>query len=76
MTQRVANPPGRQGPGRVPERIVERLDLEAVPRASGLLPGDRRAFGLGEGTELAQLRAYQLGDDVRRLDASASARTG
>jgi uncharacterized protein (DUF58 family) len=76
MTQRVANPPGRQGPGRVPERIVEGLDLESAPRASGLLPGDRRAFGLGEGTELAQIRPYQVGDDVRWLDAAASARTG
>ena len=31
---------------------------------------------MGSGTELAQLRPYQLGDDVRQLDAAASARTG
>jgi uncharacterized protein (DUF58 family) len=55
---------------------VEALDLVIARRAAGVLPGERRAAGLGTGTELAQLRPYQVGDDVRRLDASASARTG
>lgn len=32
--------------------------------------------GAGAGTELAQLRPYQVGDDVRRLDPAATARTG
>src|ERR1700744_5072623 len=32
--------------------------------------------GLGLGTELSQMRPYVLGDDVRYLDAAASARTG
>jgi uncharacterized protein (DUF58 family) len=73
---RVADPPGRQGPGPTPDRAVRTLDLGVARRASGLLPGERRAAGLGEGTELAQLRAYQVGDDVRMLDAAASARTG
>jgi uncharacterized protein (DUF58 family) len=31
---------------------------------------------VGLGTELAQLRPYEAGDDVRHLDAAASARTG
>ena len=31
---------------------------------------------MGDGTELAQLRPYQPGDDVRRLDPAATARTG
>ena len=31
---------------------------------------------MGAGTELAQLRVYQPGDDVRQLDPAASARTG
>src|SRR3712207_7603941 len=33
-------------------------------------------FRSGSGTELAQLRPYEIGDDVRHLDPSASARTG
>jgi uncharacterized protein (DUF58 family) len=31
---------------------------------------------VGVGTELAQLRAYQVGDDVRQIDPAATARTG
>src|SRR5213593_4187092 len=45
-------------------------------RAAGVLPGERRAPGVGAGTELFQLRPYEPGDDVRQLDAAASARTG
>jgi uncharacterized protein (DUF58 family) len=55
---------------------VEALDLVLARRASGALPGERRAAGRGTGTELAQIRPYQFGDDVRRIDAAASARTG
>ena len=60
----------------MPQRLVEVLDTPVAHRASGALPGDRRAAGLGAGTELAQLRPYEPGDDVRHIDASASARTG
>src|SRR4051812_2450482 len=56
--------------------LVETLDLVLARRASGALPGERRAAGRGTGTELAQIRPYQFGDDVRRIDAAASARTG
>ena len=56
--------------------LVEALDLVLANRAAGALPGERRAAGLGVGTELAQIRPYQVGDDVRKLDAAASARTG
>ena len=41
-----------------------------------MLPGDHLTAGLGAGTEIAQLRPYEPGDDVRRLDPAASARTG
>ena len=56
--------------------LVEALDLVLARRAAGAMPGERRAAGRGTGTELAQIRPYQFGDDVRRLDAAASARTG
>jgi uncharacterized protein (DUF58 family) len=69
-------PDGRQGPGPMPAALVEALDLVVARRAAGVLPGDRRAAGVGSGTELAQLRAYQVGDDVRQIDAAATARTG
>jgi len=72
----LVDPPGRQGPGAMSAALVEQLDLVLAERAAGVLPGERRAAGRGSGTELAQIRAYQPGDDVRRLDAAASARTG
>jgi uncharacterized protein (DUF58 family) len=75
-TAPLAPPPGAQGPGPMPGALVEALDLLLAHRAAGVLPGDRKASGLGTGTELAQIRPYQVGDDVRRLDAAASARTG
>jgi uncharacterized protein (DUF58 family) len=68
--------PGSQGPGPTPARILEALDLALVRRSAGMLPGEHRAPGVGSGTELAQLRVYQPGDDVRQLDPAASARTG
>jgi uncharacterized protein (DUF58 family) len=69
-------PPGRQGPGAIPSARVEALDLVVARRAGGVLPGERPAPGVGVGLELAALRPYQPGDDVRRLDPAATARTG
>jgi uncharacterized protein (DUF58 family) len=69
-------PAARQGPGPLPQGLLDTLDLVVARRASGALPGDRRAAGLGAGTELAQLRPYEVGDDVRQIDAAATARTG
>jgi uncharacterized protein (DUF58 family) len=69
-------PPGRQGPGPLPSALVEVLDLALVRRAGGLSAGEHRGSGVGSGTELAQLRPYQPGDDVRQLDPAATARTG
>src|SRR4051794_29125917 len=72
----LAAPPGAQGPGPMQTALVEALDLVLAQRAAGPLPGERRAAGRGTGTELAQVRPYQVGDDVRWIDAAASARTG
>jgi uncharacterized protein (DUF58 family) len=69
-------PDGRQGPGPMPGALLRILDLALVRRAGGTLPGDHLAPGAGTGTELVQLRPYQVGDDVRQLDAAATARTG
>ena len=60
----------------MPTALVDALDLVVARHAAGALPGDRRAAGMGAGTELAQLRPYEIGDDVRQIDAAATARTG
>jgi uncharacterized protein (DUF58 family) len=72
----LAPPAARQGPGPLPESLVNALDLAVNRLVTRTLPGDRRAAGVGLGTELAQMRPYELGDDVRHIDAAASARTG
>ncbi len=69
-------PDGRQGPGPMPGALLRMLDLALVRRSGGQLPGDHLSPGAGSGTELVQLRPYQVGDDVRQLDAAATARTG
>ena len=76
MTQRLQIPDARQGPGAIPREVVDKLDLVVARRARGVLPGDRLAAGVGRGTELAQLRPYEVGDDVRQIDPAATARMG
>ena len=61
-------PAGRQGPGPMPGALLRALDLALVRRAGGVMPGDHLSPGAGAGTELVQLRPYQVGDDVRQLD--------
>jgi uncharacterized protein (DUF58 family) len=41
----------------------------------GLLAGDYRSALLGDGSELAQIRPYVPGDDVRQIDWNVTART-
>jgi uncharacterized protein (DUF58 family) len=69
-------PAGRQGPGPMPGALLHALDLALVRRAGGVMPGDHLSPGAGAGTELVQLRPYQVGDDVRQLDPASTARTG
>ncbi|MGH2874334.1 MAG: DUF58 domain-containing protein, partial [Solirubrobacteraceae bacterium] len=56
--------------------LLDALDVALTQLVTRTLPGDRRATGVGLGTELAQLRPYEIGDDVRHIDPAASARTG
>jgi uncharacterized protein (DUF58 family) len=69
-------PAARQGPGPIAQPLIEALDVAVNRLVARTLPGDRRAAGVGIGTELAQLRPYEIGDDVRHIDAAATARTG
>jgi uncharacterized protein (DUF58 family) len=71
----LAPPAARQGPGAIPQPLIDALDTRLSRLVARMLPGDRRASGVGVGTELAQLRPYEPGDDVRHIDPAASART-
>jgi uncharacterized protein (DUF58 family) len=68
--------PDRPGPGPVPDALLRALDLSIGRRIEGLLAGDYRSKLDGEGTELAQVRPYVAGDDVRRIEWNVTARTG
>lgn len=76
MSGELRPPAARQGPGPIPQAMVDRLEPVVSARVARSLPGSQRASGVGPGTELAQIRPYQLGDDVRHIDPAASARTG
>ena len=67
--------PDRLGPGPTPPALLRALDLTLRRRAQSLLAGEHRSTSLGVGTELAQVRPYQPGDDVRRIDWNVTART-
>jgi uncharacterized protein (DUF58 family) len=61
----------------MPEATLRRLGLTLRRRLLGRLPGDQPTRGTAaDGMELSQLRPYVPGDDVRRIDPAASARTG
>jgi uncharacterized protein (DUF58 family) len=57
-----------------PERLLQRLDWHVVRRLDGLLQGDYRTLFYGNGVDLANLREYQPGDDVRYIDWNVTAR--
>ena len=56
--------------------VLRALELTVRRKVDGLLSGDHRSNRLGNGTELAQIRPYVPGDDVRKIDWKATARTG
>ena len=61
-------------PASAPERILQRLDWQVVRKLDGLLQGDYRSLFRGQGIDLADLREYQPGDDVRVIDWNVTAR--
>jgi uncharacterized protein (DUF58 family) len=68
--------PARPGPGPMPEALLRALDVSIGRRVQGLLAGDYRSILHGDGSELAQVRPYEIGDDVRRIEWNVTARTG
>jgi uncharacterized protein (DUF58 family) len=59
----------------MPEALLRALDVTIGRRVAGLLAGDYRSALVGEGSELALIRPYVPGDDVRRIDWNVMART-
>jgi uncharacterized protein (DUF58 family) len=61
-------------PPRNPEAVLRRLEWTVLRRLDGLLHGDYRTLFRGHGLDLAELREYQPGDDVRHIDWNVTAR--
>ena len=58
-----------------PERLLRRLEWRVIRRLDGQLQGDYRTMFRGAGIDVADLREYELGDDVRHIDWNVTART-
>jgi uncharacterized protein (DUF58 family) len=71
----IASTPERPGPGPLPDALLRAIELTIGRRVDGLLAGEHRSSVLGRGSELAQIRPYEPGDDVRLIDWSVTART-
>lgn len=56
------------------DRLLRRLEWTVIRRLDGLLQGDYRTLMRGTGLDLADLREYQLHDDVRHIDWNVTAR--
>src|SRR6202035_1531857 len=68
--------PDRPGPGRLPAEALRALQIEGGRRLQGMLAGDYRSSQYGEGVELAQVRPYVPGDDVRKIVRNVTAPLG
>jgi uncharacterized protein (DUF58 family) len=66
--------PERPGPGPVPDPVLRSLDLTVMRRIQSMIPGDHITPQVGAGTELALIRPYVPGDDVRFIDWNVTAR--
>jgi uncharacterized protein (DUF58 family) len=61
-------------PNLTPERVLRRLEWRVIRRLDGRLQGDYRTVFRGAGIDVADLREYQPGDDLRHVDWNVTAR--
>ncbi|WP_216327231.1 DUF58 domain-containing protein [Deinococcus aestuarii] len=78
----VASPPpvhtraASRPPLEPPAQLLRRLEFRVVRRLDGFLFGDYRGLFYGPSLDLAEVREYQPGDEVRRIDWNVTARSG
>ena len=58
-----------------PEAVLRRIEWKVIRRLDGRLQGDFRTLLHGAGVDVADLREYVPGDDVRHIDWNVTART-
>jgi uncharacterized protein (DUF58 family) len=69
-----AAPSASASPSASPEALLQQIEWTVLRRLDGLLQGDYRTLWRGAGLDLADLREYQLHDDVRHIDWNVTAR--
>jgi uncharacterized protein (DUF58 family) len=57
-----------------PESVLRRLQWTVIRRLDGRIQGDYRTLLHGSGIDVADLREYEPGDDVRHIDWNLTAR--
>jgi uncharacterized protein (DUF58 family) len=57
-----------------PEGVLRHLEWKVIRRLDGQLQGDYRTLFHGVGIDLADLREYEPGDDIRHIDWNVTAR--
>jgi uncharacterized protein (DUF58 family) len=67
-------PPGSGAPLASADALLKRMEWSVIRRLDGVLQGDYRTLWRGAGVDLADLREYQLHDDVRHIDWNVTAR--
>jgi len=59
-----------------PDRLLQRLDWTVIRRLDGVLQGEYRSLFTGTGLDLAEIREYNVDDDIRYMDWNVTARMG
>lgn len=77
-TTRITVPLPPPGPPslNLPAELLRKLEFKVLKRLDGFLFGDYTGFFYGPSLDLAEVREYQPGDEVRRIDWNVTARSG
>ncbi len=60
----------------MPTELLKKLEFNVLRRLDGFLFGNYTGIFYGPSLDLAEVREYQPGDEVRRIDWNVTARTG
>jgi uncharacterized protein (DUF58 family) len=63
-------------PRELPQELLRRLEFTIIRKLDGFFFGDYTGLFYGPSLDLAEVREYQPGDEVRRMDWNVTARTG
>jgi uncharacterized protein (DUF58 family) len=76
LESQVATPIARDFQRELPAQLLKQLEFKVLRKLDGFLFGDYTGLFYGPSLDLAEVREYQPGDEVRRIDWNVTARTG